>query len=502
VPVQPPHRFKDIAPSVGALQRSSSTPLFEQLASRIEALIQAGTLSVGEQAPSVRRAQKQFGVSAATVIEAYRLLEARGVIRARPQSGYFVRQSPVSERRVPAMTAPALRSVSLEPPEPMLVRLKAAVPDESLLPTTQLGRLLGKVYRDHPEALSTYGPTAGCTELRREIARRMIDAGCVVSPDDIVVTNGTTEAVYLALQILTGPGDTVAVESPTYHGLLDTLRARGLKVLPLASCTVNGVCVDAIEEAIRSRRFAAMVLIPNFSNPLGGVLPDERKRWLVELAAANEIPVIEDDIYGELGFEGPRPRALRSYDDGGWVVYCSSFSKVLSPGIRIGWCVPGRHMDAYRRIKHDLNISAPMGPQLAVAEFLSGGGYDKHLRQLRRFYQTQTARFSDRILATFPEGTSTSQPRGGHVIWVEMPVGVDSVALLEVCQRRGITFAPGPLFAPGDAYRNFLRLNCAVAWSEELSDAIATIGRLAKEQLHAAQAGPDGRARPKRSMAL
>lgn len=492
----PATRPHPAAPASGGLDRSAARPLFEQLADRIEALIDAGTLAVGEQAPSIRRARQQFGVSAATVVEAYKLLEARGRLRARPQSGYYVRPRASRERPVPAMTAPALRSVILEPTEPMLIRLKAAVPDASLLPVAALTRLLARVYRDHPETVTAYGPTAGCESLRREIARRMMDAGCTIAPDDVIVTNGATEAVHLALQTLTAPGDTVAVESPTYHGLLDTLRARGLKALPIASCTVGGISVSALENAVAKRRVAAVVLVANFTNPLGGLMPDDCRRTLIHLAQRHGIPIIEDDVYGELCFTEPRPRALRAEDDGSWIFHCSSFSKVLSPGMRIGWCVPGKHYDQVLRLKNDLNVATPVGPQLAVAEFLASGGFDRHLRHLRRTYRTLVEQYTDRVLTTFPPGTRTSQPRGGHVLWVEMPEPVDSLRLLEAAHRERITFAPGPQFAPDDAYRNFLRLNCAVPWSDAVADAIATLGRLAYAQVYqhaGAQIAADGR---------
>lgn len=478
------------------LDRNAGAPLFEQVAERIEGLIRSGTLAVGQRIPSVRRARQQFGVSASTVVEAYRLLEDRGLIRARPQSGYFVRQAlPQTRRTAPGATSPRMRSVPVDPPSPALVQFRAAIPDPTLLPTAQLTRTLGRIYRERPETLTLYGPSAGCEELRRAIARRMIDAGCAVSPDEVVVTNGATEAVAIALQALTNRGDTVAVESPTYHGLLDALRARGLRVLPLAASADDGLSVDAFEEAVRTHRVAAAVVIANFANPLGGLMPDAHKRRLVEVARRHGVPVLEDDIYGEIGFEGARPLALRGFDDGSTVIYCSSFSKVLSPGLRIGWCVPGARLEDVKRLKQDLNVSTPMAPQLAIAEMLDGGGFDRHLRALRRTYQTQVARFADRVLATFPEGTRVTHPRGGHVIWVEMPKGVDAVRLLDDCTRRGVTFAPGPLFAPDGSYRNFLRLNCAVPWSDRVADAVRTIGDLAARQL-APDERPPGLARP------
>lgn len=472
-------------------------PLFERVAERVEGLIRAGTLSAGDRLPSVRRAKAQFGVSAATIIEAYKRLEARGVIRARPQSGFYVRaRSGGSVSNPPCTTRPAMRSVLVDAPGPTLVRFRTALPDASLLPTAQLARALSRVYRDRPETLAGYGPNQGCAELRHEIARRMLDAGCTVSPEQIVITGGATEAVMLSLQMFTGRGDTVAVESPTYHGLLDALRARGLKALPLGSCSEGGLSVTAFEQAARTRKVAALVLVANFSNPLGGTMPDECKARLVQVAREHGVPVIEDDIYGELGFEDPRPRSLSSFDPGGEVVlHCSSFSKVLSPGLRLGWCVPGRHYDAFLHAKADLNICTPLGPQLAVAELLSGGGFDRHLRSLRRTYQTLIARFTDRILSTFPEGTRVSSPRGGHVLWVELPPAADAVALLERAMERGISFTPGPLFAPDESFRNCLRLNCAMPWTERVSDALGTIGQLAREQIAPSAPPADGRAR-------
>ncbi|MBX3274020.1 MAG: PLP-dependent aminotransferase family protein [Sandaracinaceae bacterium] len=467
--------------------------LYEAVADRLEGLIGDGTLRPGDRIPSVRGLHRKWSVSVSTVLEAYRRLEDRGLIEARPKSGYYVRATPRALPEEPGASNPPKRArrirgsmayrLMAEVNRPDLVKLGAAVPHPDLLPLDALNRLIARALREAPALSHGYAVDSGHAPLRREIARRMLDAGCTLSPDDVVVTSGAQEAVYLSLRALTRPGDTVVVESPAYYGHLETLEALELKALAVRTHPREGIDLDALDEALGATRVAAVALVTSFSNPLGSVMSDAKKRALLDVLEAHDVPLVEDDVYGELPFEGPRPHAVKAFDRHGRVLYCSSFSKTISPGVRIGWCAPGRALDTIARLKLVANTASPAAPQLAIAGFLEGGGYDRHLRRLRATYRDHVRRMTAQIALTFPAGTRATRPAGGHLLWVEMPRGVDSTILYEAAARENISIAPGPMFSANGRYAHCMRLNAGLPWSQRLEDAVATLGRLAQRQL-------------------
>jgi len=475
------------------LHRKNGQSLTEQIVEQIRTLIEKGTLPPGARIPSVREAHEQFGVSPGTVVEAYKLLQHRGWIQSRPQSGYFVRpqlpqsigtprptRPPLKIHEVPCLIAERLHEHSRRDD---IIGLGAAVPDRRLMPVESLTRQLTKALRDEDAKAFCYAPSEGVRELRIELARRMIDAGCSVGPDDIVVTSGATEALYLSLKAATKPGDVVAVESPTYHGILDVLCGLGLRALPVSTCSSDGVSVNALERALKARKVTAVALIASYTNPLGGSLPVEDRERIAELARVHDVTVVEDDVYGDLSFDGSRPPVIKSFDSDDRVMYCSSFSKTLAPGFRVGWCLPGRHFEEVLSLKRKLNVSSTNAPQHAIARYLAAGSYQRHLRQLRRAYAEQVSTMIEHVAASFPSGTRISRPLGGSVVWIEMPDGVDALRLFEDAEAVGIGIAPGPLFDPEGGYKSCIRLSCARPWSTAIAQAVARLGLLAAEQL-------------------
>lgn len=475
--------------------RTSDQPLFQRVADEITRTIDQGTILPGQRLPSVRRMRDQLGVSISTVQEAFRLLENRGLIITKPQSGHYVRRRSTPPLKEPALSEPVAQPGSLDVPlsmalandigQPAKIQLGPAIPPMELLPTAILSRALARVMRNQPQRAHGYGVPNGAIELRRQISRRMLDAGCTVPPEELVITHGCKEAVYLALQTVASPGDTVAVESPTYYGLLEAIHAHRLKALPIASDPQEGVCLNALAAALE-RGVKAVVVIANFSNPLGTLMSDDRKRRLLQLASDHGVPIIEDDVYGELPHDGPRPHALRALDTDGQVIYCSSFSKTLSPGLRVGWCAPGKYLPQYLQAKMMLSQMSTMAPQLAIAEYLANGAYDKNVRRLRRAYREQTLRMIDAVSRYFPAGTKVTRPTGGHVIWIELPAPLDAMRLRADAAANGISIAPGPLFAVHGEYRNCLRLNTGLPWKPEIESAVETLGVLATQQFKAA----------------
>jgi DNA-binding transcriptional MocR family regulator len=302
-----------------------------------------------------------------------------------------------------------------------------------------------------------------------------------VSPDEVVITSGAQEAMALCLRAVAQPGDTIALESPTYYGVLQLIEVLGLKALEISTDPREGVWCDALENALNTTKIAACLFVTNFNNPLGSLMPDGCKEKLVKLLAARGVPLIEDDIYGDLSFSPVRPKTAKAYDGDGQVLLCSSFSKTLAPGYRVGWCIPGLYQKEVERQKLFTSISTATIPQMAIAEFLATGGYDHHLRKVRKACEDQVKRMSDAVCEYFPEGTKLTRPQGGSVLWVELNDGIDSLRLHDLALAENVSIAPGPIFSPTGKYRHFVRLNCGLTWSDEVDRAMRTLGRLIKE---------------------
>jgi DNA-binding transcriptional MocR family regulator len=474
---------------IQTLQSPATAPLYVELARALEHLIEQGTLRPGHRLPSVRRLALQRDVSISTVLQAYTLLENRGWIEARPQSGYYVRPRLPMDTPEPRMARPMARpsyvgvndltaEVLALAVDPSYVPFGAACPDPSLFPTKKLARILAAVGRNDPSLLGRYAMNWAFDPLAREVARRYLQAGCPLSHDELVITIGCTEAINLALRAVTKPGDTVAVETPAYFGFLETIQSLGLKALEIPTGPREGICFDAKHNDVK-----VVMVMPSYSNPLGSCMPDEKKAQLYQLLAEFDVPAIEDDIYGDLHYGERRPKPLKAWDHDGRVILCSSFGKTLTPSLRVGWCAPGRYLERVRRLKFTNTLGTPVVLQKTVSDFLRNGGYDHHLRSIRRAYHHQLHLFSQAILRHFPAGTRLSRPEGGFILWVEMPAGVDTLQLHREAVKRHISTAPGPLFSVKDRYRNCLRMNCGLPWSETIEAAVRTLGELAKKQL-------------------
>lgn len=465
---------------------------YEKVADRVARMIEAGTIRPGERVPSVRRLSRESGVSISTVLQAYLWLESRGFIEARPQSGFYARISPRRLPPEPEVSAPpaAAGSVSMgdlvaqvmqAARDPGIVPFGAASPSPQLFPTERLHRAQSSVVRRLGSQVHTYDISPGNQELRRQIARRSIHAGCALSAEEIVITCGCIEALNLCLRAVTSPGDVVAVESPTYFGILQILENLNLKALEVATHPRDGIDLGALQSSLRKHKVAACLFMPNFHNPLGACMPEENKKELVTMLAAKEIPLIEDDIYGDLPFGPRRPVTAKSFDQKGLVLLCSSFSKILAPGYRIGWTSPGRFQKEVDRLKLMSTMGTGTLPQLVLAEFLNRGRYDRYLREIRSAYRSQTQLITEAVGKYFPEGTRVTRPAGGVVLWVEMPKAVDALELYKRAFEKKISIAPGKIFSCKNQYRNFVRLNCGQMWSDRLDRALLTLGQLAHE---------------------
>ena len=468
--------------------------LYEQIASNITEMIRHGTYRTGERIPSVRQMSKQQDVSISTVLQAYLVLENRGLIEARPQSGYYVRIPEIDRLPEPEPSSPGLdpSHVSLhelmmmvikDTLNPNLVQLGAAMPNLELLPTERLNRILSRLARQSGEEAHQYALPPGLKELRVQIAQRALSFGCQFSPNDLVITSGGIEAIDLCLHAVCKPGDIVAIESPMYFGTLQSLEVHGLRALEIPTHQRDGISLEALRFAIEHNPIKAVLVISNFNNPLGSCIPDDKKKELVELLAIHEIPLIENDVSGEIYFTDKRPLVAKAYDSKGLVMLCSSFSKDISPALRVGWTAPGRYKAELEWLKFTSNSATATLPQMAVAEFLESGGYDHHLRTIRREYANNVSLLSQAVMRYFPPETRVTRPTGGFVLWVQLPENVDSLELYKLALQNNITITPGYLFSPTNQFSNFIRLNAA-AWSYPIEKALEQLGEMVADMAY------------------
>lgn len=468
--------------------------LYLDVADDLARMITDGRWRTGDRVPSVRGLATERRVSPTTALAALRALERRGLVEARPKSGYFVRLKLRTTAALP-VTRPSARpqpiqiqgrvgaviSASLEPGT---IQLGSGLPDPAWFPTEVLERLLRQAVRESPRLLGEYGPLIGLAPLREALSRRYAEFGCTIDPDEFVVTNGCMNALTIALSAVTRAGDVVAIESPAYFGFLLLLETFGLKALEIPTDFRTGMSVDALSSALSApggERVRAVLLTSSHSNPTGATLPEDSRRALAALAQKHDLAIIEDDIYGELSHAGDRPRPIKTFDDSERVITCSSFSKSLAPGARLGWVAGGRYADAIRLRHLTTSVATSASAQRAVAEYLDSGRYTRHLQRVRARCAENVDRVADAVERHFPAGTRMTLPNGGFLLWVVLPAGYDSLVLWERARAARVSIMPGHLFSVTGRYRSSLRLNCSLAWSPRVEAALATLGRLARQ---------------------
>lgn len=475
--------------------------LYEHLADDFSSLIADGQIRPGERLPSVRHLAQQRNLSVSTVLQALRTLESKGLIEARPQSGFYVRgrgmrlvqSASLSEVKtaVDVGLSSNLMKVLHQNESTGMVPFGSAIPAPELLLAPKLNTLYSRIARTQPKLLSK-GSHGHVNEdkLVRALMRRYLEWGTHLRDEEIVVTNSCTEAMMLCLRAVTREGDTVAVESPTYYVMLQLLEAMGLKALEIPTHPQTGISVEALELATRNNAVAACLLIPNGLNPLGCVVPDPNKKAIAKLLAQRNIPLIEDDLYGDIcqgtsirGIGHNRPRPIHAFDDTGNTMLCSSFSKTVSPGLRLGFVAGGKRAASilFQKTVNSGNTNAIT--QNVLAELIETRGFDLHLRSLRRKLSDQLARTRDAIERHFPTETRITDPQGGFVLWIELPEGIDTMATHGLAIKNKIAFVPGALFSPSGKYNNYLRLACGHPWSPQLDEAIKRLGQIVQHQM-------------------
>jgi DNA-binding transcriptional MocR family regulator len=478
-----------LRPDSAAKHALTAPKLYEELASHVAALIETGTLRPGERVPSVRQLCRERQVSPATVMRAYELLEARGLVETRPRSGYYVSEPAQRRAPEPRRARTAARTTRVDVSELVFEILDAArdrevvpfgsaFPSPLLFPWPKLARYLGSAARQMDPWSTVESLPPGSAELRRQIARRYLRFGARVLADDIVITNGALEALNLSLQALTRPGDAVAIEAPAFYACLQAVESLGLRAVEIPTDPREGVDLAALARAIEQHGVRVCWFMTSFQNPLGATMPDDKKRDLVKLLESRDVPLIEDDVYAELYFGAHRPRPAKAFEKKGLVLHCGSFSKCLAPGYRLGWVAGGRFARDIQRRKIMSSIATSIPIQDGIAQLLRQDGYDAHLTKLRRTLATQQAALLDSLQKHMPAGFRVTRPEGGYFVWLEFARSVDGLEVHRRALEQGISVAPGPIFSPRREFRHCLRLNCGHPWSPEAERAVEKLGRM------------------------
>ncbi|MCP3872938.1 MAG: PLP-dependent aminotransferase family protein [Desulfobacteraceae bacterium] len=471
---------------------TSSNFRYVALADEIQNGIMKGTFSAGEKLPSLRKLHLQLGLSVSTVHQAYIELEKRGRVEAKEKSGFYVKaliKNPLGK--------PAREKVSAKPCRVLIndlaktivnslqskkmLQLGAAVPSKVLMPLKQLSRIMKSIpaasLQDH---ISNYDSFAGNINFREQISKRMIGSACSISAEDIITTNGCLDAVSLCLRTVADPGDTILIESPAFHCFLQLIEDLNMYVIEIPGCPEDGIDPKVFEKTISNNKIKACLLNSNFQNPLGSVMSKDNKAKILKIAKTHKIPIIEDDIYGDLFYGDKRPVTFKSMDKDGMVLYCSSFSKALAPGLRTGWTVPGIYKDELIRLKLNTVISNSGINQAVVAQFLKSGAYDRHLRQLRNRLKNQASAMAISISKHFPPDTKITFPKGGMLIWIVLNKRINSLDVYQKAYERNISILPGIICSSSEKYKNCLRINCGIKWNQRVDDGIKTLGKIIK----------------------
>lgn len=473
-----------------SVDKQASDYLYSQVIDLIGENIDSGTLRPGDRLPSLRKMSERAGVSIPTVRQAYIELERQRRIESRPQSGFYVRH--LSNTPIVAPAPSSARAIDCHECRPLMTRFYDGIHNPDLTPlgianptmakpaAKTLHRAMKRVMARAEERSLGYAPTLGEPTLRRQIAYHYLDTiGVQVEPDNIAITNGAQEALLLALHTVASAGDVIAVETPTYHGMLELIDSLGMLAIEVETCPEEGVVIDELRKTFEEHRVKACLFSTTLSNPLGASMPEADRRRLVALLEEYDVALVEDDVYGDLRFDGVRPVPAQFLNHKARILTCGSFSKTAAPGYRVGWIVAdGRFIDDIQRRKLAFSCSSGLLQQLTLADFMASGDYLRHIKALRPVLKRNSERMGALVAEHFPPETRSSRPAGASVLWLELPARVDAEQLFEDALDACISIAPGPVFSPSSArYRSFIRLSYGHTWTDKTDEAMRWLGR-------------------------
>jgi DNA-binding transcriptional MocR family regulator len=463
-------------------------PLYLNIANHIELQIKSDVLKVGDKLASLRTICHEKGVSLSTASQAYFELESRGLIESRPQSGYYVSYAHKHFRNIPQTSQPIIAKTEDDTENLIFtvsqnvskskIELSTGVPSIELLPVAKLNKAIVNATRSLKGCGLNYDKY-GNENLKKQIALRSLMWGGKLKEDDIITTSGSMEAISFCMLALAERGDTIVVESPVYFGILHLAKSLGLNVMELPTNPITGIEIDALKKALEKKKVKLCLLVSNFSNPLGSCMPDENKKAVVKLIEKHNVPLIEDDLFGDLYFGNHRPSCCKSFDESGMVLLCSSFSKTLAPGYRVGWVAPGKFKEKIARTKYYHTLYTTSITHEAIGSFLENDRYENHLRKLRQTLHRNSLQFLRCVSQYFPEDTKVTIPQGGLHLWVELNEAINTIDLYNKAMDNKISIAPGRMFTLQNQYNNCLKLNCGLVWSEKVEAALKTLGKLA-----------------------
>ncbi|WP_312297600.1 PLP-dependent aminotransferase family protein [Chryseobacterium sp.] len=470
----------------------SKDVLYLKIANSVTEQIKSETLQFGEKLPSLRSAQKLYNVSLNTVKQAYMELESRSLVESRPKYGYYVSQTSQRKLALPSVAQMKLSEKKNTPQDLIdkvfgtiegtdIIQFALGIPGKSLLPVAKMKKCMIDVMKRKSDSGTNYEPVQGSEVLRREIAKWSIVMEGKITEDDIVITSGAMNAVYNCLMAVTQPGDSVAVESPVYFGMLQAIQLLGLKAVEIPTHPIYGVDLDALKKVLP--KLSACCFVTNFNNPLGFQMPDENKKELVRLITEYNVPLIEDDVYGNIYFGAERPKPCKYYDEADLVMWAGSVSKTLAPGFRVGWVAPGRFKDKIIRQKLVQTVSGPSLFSDVIADFLAYGRYDHHLRMFRKKLYANYLQIQKAVNQYFPDNTKVSEPKGGFMLWLELDKRICTEDLYDAALDQKVNFAPGRMFSQYNQYQNCMRLNYALEWTDRVESDLEKLGKLIKNRI-------------------
>jgi len=481
-----------------AVAREKSEFLYQQVINLVRQMRDQGLLQPGQKLPSLRSLATKLSVSVPTVKQGYEELERLGEISARPKSGYYLsvvqatnsapRRARLSNKAVPVKRQSLIEQVYEAIHTPGVLPLGIANPVAAHSSEKTLARTMRRVMNQAGQTAINYGPMDGFAPLKRQLALRYLDFGVPVDPAELVITNGAQEALAIALQCVAEPGDIIAVESPCYFGILELIESLGMMAFEIPLCPDDGIWLDDLSATLEQQTIKACIFSTAISNPIGSLMPEDNRKKLVALLESYNVPLIEDDVYSDLYFTEKRAIPAQAYSQKKQVITCASFSKTAAPGYRIGWMIAPKYIEKAKRIKRALSCSSSLINQWTLSEFIASGDYERNVQQLRRTLMINRDRMIASVKQEFPPNTRISCPRGGGVLWIELPSGQDAVELFYKALNEKISIAPGAIFSPSNKYSRCFRISYGLPWSDEVEKAIKTLGQLAYQGIEPSRA--------------